>query len=208
MAIGALTDHVHTILDHNLNPREAVLEISKFFGFMDKFRDYNLKPGATVNESAFDPDTYHYDELIRCESELKKWQEMSLEDRKSWVQKQVDEYEASLKEALDMIDLQNNKLRHIIDYVSKMEVPDELKQFKNYTLSKLRESIQDTADYYHDTFRPKGDLLLNSRESELISDIEYHKFNWEKDQNRAEECKKHYKLLIQALDETDAMVSV
>ena len=199
MAHGALFGYVHTILDNNLSPREAVLEFAKGFGFMFRARDMDLKPGCVPPDSLFEPDPYHYKGLARAREELREWDSMPYEERIAWAQSQVDESRAQRDKYRAEEEAQNERVRELIAYAKTLDAPQELQRMKEYIIETLEKSIQTPYDFTESTAE---ELLASYREG-LTRDVKYHDDQWAKEQERCKENKRYVTLMLEMLDKAE-----
>lgn len=199
MAHGSLTGYVHTILDNNLSPREAVLEFAKGFGFMFRARDISLPPGCVPPDSLFEPEPYHRDALAQAREELRAWDVMSDEERREWAEAQVAESKAYREKSDAEEEAQNERVRAIIEYVERLDAPTELQEMKAYILKCLNASIQTPFHYSELT----AEEILSSHRESLTRDVKYHEDGWTKEQEKCKENKRYVTLMLEMLEKAE-----
>lgn len=199
MARGALIGYVHTILDNNLSPREAVLEFAKGFGFMFRARDLDLKPGCVPPDSLFEPEPYHRDALARAQEELREWDAMSDEEHLAWAEAQVSESKSYREKSDAEEEAQNKRVRELIEYAEKLDAPQELQHMKEHIIETLQKSIQQPYAYAQVT----AEDLLNSHREDLTRSVKYYDDQWAKEQERCKENKRYVTLMLEMLDKAE-----
>jgi hypothetical protein len=155
--------------------KKFIMDCARAFGACIMMRD---EPNNAEIPEEFKPSTYHKEQIERGKSELKKYQDMTIEEAQNFID---EEYETTIKNNKEQIknkmDLRNRYLNTLSEVMEWQTPTEDHINLKEFAIKQLKESIDfdcGVSYYNKEVVKYSPEEWLDIKINSCLRDIEYH----------------------------------
>lgn len=194
------------LADNKLSFKDFALLCTRAFGVAISMRD---DPISKPVPEKFEPDDYHYKEMIRYTNKVKELESLKRKEAIDWAKNEIkirmQEIESCSKDDTSKQNLDHYK--KILAEAKAWEPAEDFLELKKFMISQIEETIKWDCSYKNDYYKEEIDKLndldpfeyYKSRIESYKKDILYHSKQWTEELERIDRNNKWLKELREEL---------